>query len=45
MLILSDDDNVMRAHLYYPKRDDNKDKVKLPEWIYQPEFMVDQGHR
>ena len=43
--IVSDDDNVMRAHLRYPKRDDKKDKGKLPAWVYQPEFMADPGHR
>ena len=43
--IISDDDSVMRAHLKHPKPHLQKDKGKLPIWIYQPEFMADPGHR
>ena len=43
--IVSDDDNIIRAHLHYPNLDNKKDKGKLTEWLYQPEFMVDPGHR
>jgi len=43
--IISNDDNVMRAHLKYANPDDSKDKGKLPKWIYKPEFLADPGHR
>ena len=42
--IVSDDDNVIRAHLYHLKADNKNDKGKLPECVYEPEFMVDPGH-
>ena len=42
--IVSDDDNVMRAHCRHRKEDDPKDKGKLPSWIVEPEFLADPGH-
>ena len=43
--IISDDDNVMRAHLRHKKSDHKKDKGKLPIWVHEPTFMADPGHR
>ena len=42
--IISDNDNVMRAHLRH-KTDKAKDKGKLPVWVYEPDFLADPGHR
>ena len=44
-VIISDDDNVMRAHLRHENNDDPNDKGKLPIWIYEPDFLADPGHR
>ena len=43
-VIISDDDNVMRAHLRHENNDDPNDKGKLPIWIYEPDFLADPGH-
>ena len=43
--IVSDDDNVMRAHMRHKKSDHKKDKGKLPIWVPEPTFMADPGHR
>lgn len=32
-------------HICVIKEDNEKDKGKLPEWIVEPEFMADLGHR
>ena len=44
--IISDDDNVMRAHLKH-KKDllNNDDKGKLPNWCLEPIFKADPSHR
>ena len=43
--IVSDDDNVTRAHLRHLDPTNKKDKGKLPKWVYEPTFMADPGHR
>ena len=43
--IVSDDDNIMRAHSRHPNSTDKKDKGKLPKWVYQSKFMAYPGHR
>ena len=44
-MIISDDDNVMRAHLRHPNvKKSRLDKGKLPIWIYEPYFTADPGH-
>ena len=42
--IISDDDNVMRAHLQH-KKNKPKEKAKLSVWVYAPEFLADPGHQ
>ena len=44
--IVSEDDFVMRAHLRHKRDpDNNQDKGKLPEWIHEPKFLANPGHR
>ena len=41
--IVSDNDNVMRAHLRH-KKELSKNKGRFPEWVYEPQCMADPGH-
>ena len=39
--IISDSDNIMRAHLKYVSITQTKYKGNLPKWIREPEFLAD----